>query len=120
MSSEPIPFPSAPNTALDTSSLSSQSSSLLLWDRLSTWASENKAVVYTIAGVAVVVSGAGVVYYLSKSRRGPTESAGEPEKKASKKSKRRAKKDKGQSEAKVVPDQPKEQGEPMPYKTVLF
>lgn len=37
------------------------------WDRISTWASENKAVVYTIAGVAVVVTGAGVVYYLTDS-----------------------------------------------------
>lgn len=36
-----------------------------LWDRLTSWASENKAVVYTIAGVAVVVTGAGVVYYLN-------------------------------------------------------
>jgi len=37
------------------------------WDRVSTWASENKAVVYTIAGVAVVVTGAGVAYYLTDS-----------------------------------------------------
>ncbi|ESZ90571.1 mitochondrial precursor proteins import receptor [Sclerotinia borealis F-4128] len=35
-----------------------------VWDRITIWASENKAVVYTIAGVAVVVSGAGVAYYL--------------------------------------------------------
>jgi hypothetical protein len=40
-----------------------QSSSL--WERISTWVSENKAVVYTIAGVAVVFTGAGVVYYLN-------------------------------------------------------
>ena len=40
-----------------------------LWDRLTNWASENKAVVYTIAGVVVVVSGAGAVYYLSNSVR---------------------------------------------------
>lgn len=36
-----------------------------LWDRVSSWASENKAAVYTIAGVAVVVTGAGMVYYLN-------------------------------------------------------
>lgn len=36
-----------------------------LWDRVSTWASENKAVVYTVAGVAVVVTGAGIVYYMN-------------------------------------------------------
>jgi mitochondrial import receptor subunit TOM70 len=34
------------------------------WDRVSTWVSENKAIVYTIAGVAVVVTGAGAVYYI--------------------------------------------------------
>jgi hypothetical protein len=38
-----------------------------VWDRISTWASEHKAVVYTIAGVAVVVTGAGVAYYLTES-----------------------------------------------------
>lgn len=42
------------------------SSSLL--DRISSWVSENKAVVYTIAGVAVVVTGAGAVYYLNSVR----------------------------------------------------
>ncbi|RYO94047.1 hypothetical protein DL766_004102 [Monosporascus sp. MC13-8B] len=35
------------------------------WDRITNWASENKAIVYTIAGVAVVFTGAGVVYYLN-------------------------------------------------------
>lgn len=38
-----------------------------LWDRISVWVSENKAVVYTIAGIAVVVTGAGVFYYLNSS-----------------------------------------------------
>jgi import receptor subunit TOM70 len=38
-----------------------------VWDRIATWASENKAVVYTIAGVAIVVTGAGVAYYLTDS-----------------------------------------------------
>ncbi|KAK4162577.1 hypothetical protein QBC43DRAFT_73927 [Cladorrhinum sp. PSN259] len=42
-----------------------------LWDRLSNWVSENKAVVYTIAGVAVVVTAAGAVYYI---RKGPEDS----------------------------------------------
>ncbi|KAK4199365.1 PaTOM70 mitochondrial precursor proteins import receptor encoded by the PaTom70 protein [Triangularia verruculosa] len=35
-----------------------------LWDRLSNWASEHKGLVYTIAGVAVVVTGAGVLYFV--------------------------------------------------------
>lgn len=34
-------------------------------DRVSKWASENKTVVYTIAGVAVVITGAGIAYYLT-------------------------------------------------------
>ncbi|GAO14715.1 uncharacterized protein UV8b_04595 [Ustilaginoidea virens] len=38
------------------------------WDRITSWVSENKAVVYTIAGIAVVVTGAGVVYYHSESK----------------------------------------------------
>ncbi|KAH6627070.1 hypothetical protein B0J18DRAFT_159122 [Chaetomium sp. MPI-SDFR-AT-0129] len=41
-----------------------------LWDRISTWVSEHKAVVYTIAGVAVVVTTAGAVYYV---RNGPNQ-----------------------------------------------
>ena len=36
-----------------------------VWDRITNWASEHKALVYTIAGVAVVVTGAGIVYYLN-------------------------------------------------------
>ncbi len=46
------------------------SSTSSLWDRASIWVSENKAVAYTIAGTAVVVSGAGVVYYLSDANKG--------------------------------------------------
>ena len=51
-----------------------QSSSSSLWDRITTWASEHKAVVYTVAGAVVVVSGAGIVYYLSEPKASkPTE-----------------------------------------------
>ena len=59
--SAPLPSmpPGRPTAAIPVESSSG------LWDRLSTWVSENKAVVYTIAGVAVVVTGAGVVYYLN-------------------------------------------------------
>lgn len=57
-----------------------------VWDRIATWASENKAVVYTIAGVAIVVTGAGVAYYLTDSK--PTTAA---PKKSSKKDKRKKK-----------------------------
>lgn len=93
MSAERAPY-SSTNTALHTSSLSSQTSSLPLWDRISLWASENKAVVYTIAGVAVVISSAGVVYYLSDSRKAASNNAAEGKKRASKKERRKAKKEK--------------------------
>jgi import receptor subunit TOM70 len=107
MSAEPVPISPARNAALDTSSLSSQYSSLPLWNRLSSWASENKAVVYTIAGVAVVVSGAGVIYYLSDSRKGARDEGTEEKKRASKKERRKAKKDRerGQPEARETPKQ---------------
>jgi len=38
-----------------------------LWDRIGTWVENHKAVVYTVAGVTVLVTGAGAVYYLTKS-----------------------------------------------------
>merc|ERR1711939_192280 len=59
-----------------------------VWERISTWASENKAVVYAIAGVAVVVSGAGVAYYLTDSK---TNTIGRESPKKPKKEKRRKK-----------------------------
>ena len=59
MSLPPPSIPSATPVALPADSS--------LWDRISTWVSENKAVVYTIAGVAVVVTTAGAVYYVSNS-----------------------------------------------------
>ncbi|DAA75611.1 TPA_exp: Uncharacterized protein A8136_1685 [Trichophyton benhamiae CBS 112371] len=68
------------------------SSSPSVWDRISSWASENKALVYTIAGVAVVVTSAGVVYYLSDTGR-PTQVSGQSgEKRKSKKERRKEKK----------------------------
>ncbi len=112
MSSEAVPIPRS-NTNLATPSLSSDASSLPLWDRLSTWASENKAVVYTIAGVAVIVSGAGVAYYLSDSRKGSKEAAAEEKKRLSKKERRRAKqekeKEKSAPEVEAAQEKPKEQ-----------
>ncbi|KAL6415076.1 mitochondrial import receptor subunit tom-70 [Ilyonectria robusta] len=60
------PAPSMP-PGMPTAAVPVDSSSGL-WDRLTNWTSENKAVAYTIAGVAVVVTGAGVVYYLNDSK----------------------------------------------------
>ena len=103
----------ASNTNLGISSLSSDTASLTLWERLSIWASENKAVVYTIAGVAVVASGAGVAYYISESRKGPQDAGAEEKKRLSKKERRKAKqekeKEKSQPETKVADEKSEEQ-----------
>ncbi|KAI0479940.1 mitochondrial import receptor subunit tom-70 [Xylaria cf. heliscus] len=66
-----------------------------VWDRLTNWASENKALVYTIAGVAVVVTGAGVVYYLN----GDVTAKGPAHPKLSKKERRKKKEAERQAEA---------------------
>lgn len=49
--------------------IAGDASSSSLLDRVSNWVSENKAVAYTIAGTLVVITGAGVIYYSSDSRR---------------------------------------------------
>lgn len=85
MSGESIPI-----NAASPSGLSSSSSSL--WDRVGTWASENKAVVYTIAGTVIVITGAGVVYYLSESRKNKPGASIQEEKRKSKKERRKEKK----------------------------
>lgn len=85
--------PSRP-VPLDTSSIPIDSTSSSLWDRISSWASENKALVYTIAGVTLVVTAAGVVYYASEAK--PSQEAGSSpaaKAKANKKAKRKAKKE---------------------------
>jgi import receptor subunit TOM70 len=53
-----------------------------LWDRLTNWAAENKGVVYTIAGVTLVVGAGGAIYYMSSdSRQDGGASAGNKRKK---------------------------------------
>ncbi|KAI0101756.1 mitochondrial precursor protein [Nemania sp. FL0031] len=80
-----------------------------VWDRFTNWASENKALVYTIAGVAVVVTGAGVVYYLN----GDVKPKGPSTPKLSKKERRKRKEAERQTEtgekkaASPAPEQPK-------------
>ncbi|KAI5282673.1 TOM (translocase of outer membrane) complex component [Ascosphaera aggregata] len=55
-----------PPPALDPASLvaATPTPSGGFWDKVSDWAAKNKALVYSIAGVAVVITGAGAVYYL--------------------------------------------------------
>lgn len=92
--SSPSPLPQPPkNVVVDTASLPPASSSSV-WDRVSKWVSENKALVYTIAGVAVVVTSAGVVYYLSDSNR----SGQAPQSADKKKSKNQRRKEKKKAE----------------------
>jgi mitochondrial import receptor subunit TOM70 len=83
MSGESAPINAAPPPG---------SSSSSLWDRVSTWASENKAVVYTIAGTVIIATGAGVVYYLSESRKSKQGASISEEKRKSKKERRKEKK----------------------------
>ena len=87
------PTPSAPFRSVDVDAASPS-----VWDRITTWASQNKAVVYTIAGVAVVVTGAGVVYYLSDTKKLPDPSGPRP----SKKERRKAKKESQRGKEKDV------------------
>ncbi|KAK0378395.1 mitochondrial import receptor subunit tom-70 [Colletotrichum limetticola] len=58
------PLPSVPPMASSPTVIPVDSSSGL-WDRITSWASDNKAIVYTAAGVAVVATGAGVIYFLN-------------------------------------------------------
>ncbi|KAF2151487.1 mitochondrial precursor protein [Myriangium duriaei CBS 260.36] len=85
-------------TVVDASSVANSTSSL--WDRISTWAADNKGTVYTIAGITLVVTGAGAVYYYSGSSAPSDEAAAE--KKKARKDKKKAKKDleKGESDRK--------------------
>lgn len=79
---------SSSSASLDTSSVGASSSNL--WDRVSTWVTENKVAAYTIAGTVVVITGAGAVYYLSDSRKESSTAA--TEKRKSKKERRKEKK----------------------------
>ncbi len=103
MSAEPVGSPSLPNTNLGTSGLSSNTSSLPLWERLTTWASEHKEVVYTIAGIGIIVTGVGVSYYLSDSG---SKGSGTEKKKPGKKSKRKAKEEKDKNQPDIRPGGP--------------
>jgi mitochondrial import receptor subunit TOM70 len=83
-------------TAATSSRPASPPSSLM--DRLSTWASENKAIVYGIAGTAVVITGAGVVYYLSSPTNSGNPTAASAEKRKTKKERRKEKRAAGGEE----------------------
>ncbi|KND87059.1 Mitochondrial import receptor subunit tom70 [Tolypocladium ophioglossoides CBS 100239] len=91
------PLPSMPPGRLTAVPVDAPSST---WDRITSWVSENKAVIYTIAGVAVVVTGAGVVYYLNSDATSKADSSP----KLSKKERRKRKEaDRKAAETKETP-----------------
>ena len=98
MSASSVPVAPARGAGLESSFASGPSSSL--WSRMTAWATENKAIVYTVAGVAVIVTGAGVVYYLSESSADGDRRAGKREKR-----KARREKDNSKAETKVLSKQ---------------
>lgn len=100
MSSEsPLVTPTQ-NVVLDTATLPPSGSSSV-WDRVSKWVSENKALVYTIAGVAVVVTSAGVVYYLSDSSKPSPPPTSKKSKTQKRKEKKKAEEEKKSKTASV-------------------
>jgi len=95
--SDSISSGTVPPTVIDTSSLHIPNAvSPSLWDRVSHWASDNKAAVYTIAGVTVVVS-AGAIYYFN-SQPAQIDYDATAERKRAKKDKKKAKKEAEKSE----------------------
>ncbi|KAI9684460.1 MAG: TOM (translocase of outer membrane) complex component [Trizodia sp. TS-e1964] len=97
--------------------IDSSSAPTALWDRLSNWASENKAVVYTVSAVVVVVTSAGIVYYLSEAKKDSDLEAGE--KKKSRKERRKAKKDVDEFRRELTPKSDEDQGEPKPVVPII-
>jgi import receptor subunit TOM70 len=62
-----------------------------LWDRISSWASEHKGVVYTVAGLTLVVGAGGAIYYLTDDKKDASAPSPSSNKKKTKRDKRRAK-----------------------------
>lgn len=74
-----------------------------LWDRVSNWAAEHKTVVYTVAGVTLVITAGGIVYYLNQNEsRGDATSPGSSTTSSSKK-KNKKKKAKKEAEQETKP-----------------
>lgn len=106
MSTRPISDLPVPKVAIDSSHITA---SPTLWDRFSNWASEHKAIVYTVGAVAVVITGAGMVYYLSDSRKtAGTAATNEPDLGVSEEKKKKSKKDRRKAKNQTA-DQDKEE-----------
>ncbi|KAF2643687.1 mitochondrial precursor protein [Massarina eburnea CBS 473.64] len=77
-----------------------------LWDRISAWASEHKGVVYTVAGLTLVVGAGGAIYYLvddKKDSSTPTSANKRKQKRDRKKAKERAEKGAAKEEPQADP-----------------
>lgn len=91
MSATPILSPGTQNVPLDSPFLSSSATPSLL-GRASNWISEHKVIVCTVGAVAIVFTGAGIVYYLSETGKPGDDTRSAEEKRKSKKDRRKAKK----------------------------
>lgn len=93
MSANAAPLPSSPGpfpVELPPQGTSS------LWDRISSWASDHKGVVYTVAGLTLVVGAGGAIYYFSDDKKDAsttTPSSKRKNKRDRKKAKERAEKE---------------------------
>jgi import receptor subunit TOM70 len=100
----PAPLPNSPGPFPVEIPQVAQSSSL--WDRITNWASENKGTVYAIAGVTLVVTAAGTIYYLNSDSNkdapspGATSTNKRKNKRDRKKAKERAEKEAAKEETK--------------------
>lgn len=99
MSAQAAPLPVSPGPFPVEIPQSNLAESSGLWDRITTWASEHKGTVYAIAGVTLVVTAAGTMYYLSDSKQDGSAPSPPATKRKSKrdrkKAKERAEKEKG-------------------------
>lgn len=105
MSADAAPLPNSPGpfpVALPEKGTSG------LWDRISSWASENKGVVYTVAGLTLVVGTGGVIYYLTNDQQ----SSGTPSASNKRKQKRDRKKAKERAEKEAAKDKDSTTAEP--------
>ncbi|KZM19023.1 P-P-bond-hydrolysis-driven protein transmembrane transporter [Ascochyta rabiei] len=84
-----------------------------LWDRLSSWAAENKGVVYTVAGVTLVVGAGGALYYFNSSDSSTDASAPGAANKRKKQRERRREKERAAKET-AATDEPKPEAKKAP------
>lgn len=85
----PVPLP--PVTQSEQFEGVASSSAPSFFERISTWASRNKATVYTIAGITLVATAAGIYYYSDAQKSSGNEHSAA--KRKSKKDRRKGKKD---------------------------